>query len=189
MFDKTAESNTLRDGGAKADPSNANASAPKNQDSYYRSQREVDDAFKKRFASLKEKWEGEQKEKQKTEQDEQKVMNLLDKIENQSRAFSELYPDVDIYSVVQENPLFAYLVMSGKDIIDAYEFLYAEDTRQRIRQALEQEIIGNMKARNIRPRGMNAANSGGSLRDIARLSDADILRIDQRIKNGERVTL
>ena len=189
MFDKTAEENPMRDGGAAASEPSADNLQPEDRKEYYRSQREVDEAFKKRFAALKKKWEGEQKEKQRAEQDENKVMALLDKIENQSRAFLELYPDVDIYAVVQENPLFAYLVMSGKDIIDAYEFLYAADTKQRIRQALEQEIIGNMKARNTRPRGMNAANSGGSLRDIARFSDADILRIDQRIKNGERVTL
>jgi len=81
------------------------------------------------------------------------------------------------------------LVMNGKELTDTYEFLHAEEAKSRIRNELEQEIIGNLKARNTRPRVINSANSGGSSRDIARLSDADILRIDQRIKNGEKVTL
>lgn len=189
MFEKTAEEDIRRDGGAKPDASNEQASQSIINKKFYRSQKEVDDAFKKRFTSMKEKWEAEQEEKQKNSRVEQRVLTLMEKIENQSQAFIRQYPDVDIFAVIEENPLFAYLIMSGKDLIDAYEFLYADDIKPKIRHALEQEIIDNMKARNARPRAMSAANSGGSLKDIARLSDADILKIDQRIKNGERVTL
>jgi len=187
MFEETADKDQKRDGGVKGKSKQAVNASEETKD-FYRSQTEVDNAFNKRFTALKEKWEAEQKEKQKSKQSEQRILNLIEKIENQGQDFKKQFPDVDLFSVIEENPLFAYLIMSGKNLIDSYAFLYADDIRQRIRSELEQEIIGNMKSRNNRPRAMNAANSSGSFKDIARLSDAEILKIDQRIKNGERVT-
>lgn len=189
MFEKTAEKNIKRDGGANEKTDKNNDEKMDIKSSFYRSQEEVDKAFKKRFASEKEKWDKEQEQKDKINSDEDKIAILLNKIESQKEGFYKLYPDVDIYGEIETNPLFAYLILSGKSVTDTYEFLYVDVAKTRLKGELEQEIIGNLKARNTRPRVINAANSGGSSKDIARLSDAEILRIDQRIKSGERVTL
>ena len=130
MFEPTAEEDIRRDGGAQTETPSAPGKAD-TRDKFYRSQKEVDSAFKKRFAALKEKWESEQKDKQKSRQAEQRISSLIETIENQSQEFSRQYPDVDIFSVIEQNPLFAYLVMAGKDLIDVYEFLYADNIRQK----------------------------------------------------------
>ena len=155
----------------------------------YRSQQEVDAAFKKRLSALREKWEKEQKEKQKDFAEEEKVASLLRHIESGAQEFFDTYPKVDIAAVLGADPLFTYLLMKGKGLKETYAFLYDNEADNRLRREVEQEILSHLRARNQRPHALPSANSGGTSRDIARLSDADILRIDSRVKNGERVTL
>ncbi|MEX1308682.1 MAG: hypothetical protein AB1Z19_09150 [Eubacteriales bacterium] len=192
MLEKTAEEK-MRDGGANTQslgeiPEKKEALS-KSSNPGYRSQREVDAAFKKRLSALREKWENEQKEKEKDKIEEEKVTSLLRHIEAEAERFFDTYPDVDIAALLSQDPLFSYLLMKGKGLIETYAFLYDNQADGRLRQKVEQEVLSNLKARNLRPHALPAANSGGTSRDIARLSDAEILRIDSRVKNGERVTL
>ena len=188
MLDKTAE-DKKRDGDATAKQQADVQPKPQQADSY-KSQSEVDNAFKKRFAALKQKWESEQAEKQKQVATEQQVTQLMARIEDGAEDFFENYPDVDISQIISQDALFAYLVANGKSLSQTYAFLYDDESAKQKQQAdMEQAILGNLRARNQRPRALSAANSGVTSKDIARLSDAEILSIDKRIKNGERVTL
>jgi len=191
MLKKTADEKQC-DGDAKkeviSDPAEKGEQLT-SQKPAYRSQKEVNDAFKKRLASLREKWEHEQKEKEKERSDQAQATQLMQHIESGAKDFFEIYPDVDLAAALNDDPLFAYLLMKGKGLIETYAFLYDNKADGRLRRQVEQEILSNLKARNIRPHALPAANSGGTSKDIARLSDAEILRIDSRIKNGERVTL
>lgn len=191
MLEKSADE-TKRDGGAKQQYTGNTPEDTQGLDTPtqgYRSQQEVDAAFKKRLSALREKWENEQKEKEKGKIEEAKVSSLLRHIESEAELFFETYPNVDIAALLSQDPLFAYLLMKGKGLIETYAFLYDTEADGRLRQKVEQEVLSNLKARNIRPHALSAANSGGTSRDIARLSDAEILRIDSRVKSGERVTL
>ncbi len=192
MLDKTAEE-PMRDGGADQQEVSGtileDAAKPAISDNAYRSQREVDAAFKKRLASLREKWEMEQKEKEKEKVGEARSLSLMRQIEMGAKEFFDTYPDVDLAALISGDPLFTYLLMKGKGLTETYAFLYDNEADGRLRRQVELEVLSNLKARNIRPHALPAANSGGNSRDIARLSDADILRIDSRVKSGERVTL
>ena len=162
MFKKTAEENKKRDGDAKTKTHTQDKNNTVKNDSdqdFYRSQKEVNEAFKKRFASEKEKWGKEQEDKHHTEKEGDKVLSLMKTIEDQAEEFNKIYPDIDIQLEIMSNPLFTYLVMNGKPLIDTYEFLYADTAKARMKNELEQEILGNLKARNTRPRVINSANS------------------------------
>lgn len=81
MLNQSAEE-LKRDGGATKEENKSNETKPETKkDDAYRSQKQVDQAFKKRLSGMREKWESEQKEKQKTEDDEQKAHVLMQNIE------------------------------------------------------------------------------------------------------------
>ena len=160
---KNSAEEKLRDGGAKSTLPENDIKKPEVefQTQGYRSQQEVDAAFKKRLSTLREKWEKEQQEKEKGMVEEAKVQQLLQHIEAEAKDFFETYPDVDIAALLSEDPLFTYLLMKGKGLSRTYAFLYDNEADSRLRQKVEQEILSNLKARNLRPHALPSANSGG----------------------------
>ncbi len=170
---------------------------------YYRSQEEVDAAFKKRMERERRKWEeenprafdsnaGEPQELENTGPDaenENKYGEMLDDIARQADELLEIYPDFDFPRELEQKPMFAYMLAEGMDLKSVYEYFYPEKAMERVREDIRTEVIENIRARNARPQGIRYQNGAGGVRDVSLLTDAQIEDIDRRVKRGERVML
>ena len=177
---------------------------------YYRSQQEVDQAFAKRLAQEKKKWEKEaslaaEVERLKTqtaqelppqeaERPEQPAeeppakSEFIQNITREAEEIAEQFPDFRMEKAM-ENRLFAMMLASGEPLKQVVAYFYPEYGRQEMREQTEREILANIRTRNLRPRSIGHANQGSMRRDVASLSDEEILDIDRRVKRGERVVL
>ena len=57
------------------------------------------------------------------------------------------------------------------------------------KERVEAEVLERLRMRNNRPEALRAGNSSAVHRDVSRMSEADLMRIDERVKRGERVVL
>jgi len=171
---------------AQAEPEEMTA-VEKTPADYYRSQEEVDAAFKKRLLRERKKWEQEHRQQREgQDKDYGKIaQHLIDSMPKLKRE----YPDIDIQKEITEKPLLGEMLLSGYGIEEAYAFFYPERRKEALRREIEKKIMDNVKARNAYPDTIGSANGSGAGRDISLLSDDEILNIDARVKKGERVVL
>lgn len=180
-------------------------------DDYYRSQKEVDAAFKKRLEREKQRWERD-RDREAAEEAEMKMQELLKEgadaaqdtanagekgwdeepflagIQKDEEAITAENPEFDLADEMEKSPVFALMLAQGLPLKRVYDFFHSDAAEGRLKRSVEQEIISRIRARNSRPTPIG--NSGGEVkRDISRMSDAEILEIDARVRRGERVTL
>ncbi len=200
-------------------------------DDYYRSQKEVDAAFKKRLEREKQRWERDTAAEAETKLQEllqegadaaqdtasvQEETNLQDSTNAQEtmdaqgredageggwdedaflaaiRKDEEVIaaddPDFDLAGEMEKNPAFALMLAQGLPLKRVYDFFHGDTVEGRMKQEMEQEIVARIRARNNRPAPIGSSG-GEAKRDISRMSDAEILEIDARVRRGERITL
>ena len=181
---------------------------------FYRSQQEVDRAFKKRLEAEKKRWEreylggkdAEPQEKELTgevlpdaaaEQENGEDMPLeaeeeaafLQAIYEGEQQVRRMDPQFDLAEEMQKNPMFALMLAQGMEVKRCYDFFHPQVSQGMLKKAVEEEVIQRIRRRNARPQALEAANATGVHRDISKMSDEEILSIDARIKKGERVIL
>lgn len=168
------------------------------QQDYYKSQQEVDQAFARRIAAERQKWEKERQDGQTGENtpdageaglsytEEAEFLRGVQAGEMQIRRQD---PNFDLAEEMEGNPLFALMVAQGQDVKRVYDFFYPKASEGRLRKTVEKEIIERLRMRNNRPDALRSANAGKVHRDISGMSDNEIMDIDKRIKRGERVVL
>lgn len=180
---------------------------------FYRSQQEVDRAFKKRLEAEKKKWvreylgpeeeepqqstTGEELPDAAAEEQDLEGMPLeaeeeaafLQSVYEGERQVQKIDPEFEIAEEMRNNPMFALMIAQGMDVKRCYDFFHPQVSQGILKKAVEEEVIGRIRRRNARPRALGAANATSVHRDISRMSDEEILSIDARVKRGERVIL
>ncbi|MDL2225302.1 hypothetical protein LJC20_03720 [Eubacteriales bacterium OttesenSCG-928-M02] len=173
------------------------------EDGYYRSQKEVDEAFKKRLAAERQKWEretrhageaeapptGEEEEPDAGEWGMLEEREFLSQVVLAEQKIQENDPGFDMEKEFERNPMFALMLASGFDPQRVYSFFYPVEERRSLKAAVEREVMDRIRLRNTRPVPMGSANTTGSQRDISRMTEEEIRDIDARVKRGERVRL
>ena len=191
---------------------------------YYRSQKEVDEAFSKRLAHERRKWEREaslhsEVERLKAQADrtpkppetpellleqenkpasrgrkEQETTaspirsEFIEKIQAELETIQQEYPAFSMETAM-ENPLFGMMLATGEPLERVVDYFYPEHRQDQIRREAEDAVLERIRRRNVRPVSMGHANFGSFHRDIAQMSDEEILDIDRRVKRGEKITL
>lgn len=170
------------------------------QEAFYKSQQEVDQAFSKRMAAEREKWESERSGQEGIAGDTQpdagdaalsysEERSFIRSVQQGEAEIRQIDPNFDLSAELEHNPLFALMVAQGQDIKDVYEFFHKESSEGRLRKSVEKEIFERIRMRNNRPDALRSANAGKVSRDISGMSEKEIMDIDKRIKRGERVVL
>ena len=98
-------------------------------------------------------------------------------------------PDFDLGREMARNPMFGLMLAQGVEVERAYAFFHPETAEARLRKRVEAEVLERLRMRNNRPEALRAGNNSTVHRDVSRMSEADLMRIDQRVKRGERVVL
>ena len=98
-------------------------------------------------------------------------------------------PDFDLGQEMARNPMFGLMLAQGVEVERAYAFFHPETAEARLRKRVEAEVLERLRMRNNRPEALRAGNSSAVHRDVSRMSEADLMRIDERVKRGERVVL
>ena len=98
-------------------------------------------------------------------------------------------PYFDMEQEIRRNPMFALMIANGYDPRRVYEFFYPIRARGNLKKAVEREVMDRIRLRNRRPLTMASPNAAMNVRDVSRMSDEEIGRIDARVKRGERVRL
>lgn len=180
--------------------------APKLQEAegFYKSQEEVDKAFAFRMAAEREKWEKENMQQiekstgeeevhdadaQPQEMDFEQERAFIRAVEKGKDAIMQMDPHFELQKELEENPMFALMIAQGIDAKRAYDFFYPKQSEGQLRKSVEDEVLARIRMRNNRPRALDFSNTATTVRDISRMSDEEILDIDERIKKGERITL
>ena len=175
------------------------------EETYYRSQKEVDEAFGKRLAQERKKWEKEaslhaelERLKERSLREdlrdvsdagyEKPKSEFIQSILQQTEALKRDYPEFSMEEAMQ-NPLFAMMLAKGESLERVADYFYPERAREKVFREAEDEVLERIRRRNARPHTMAHANQGEIYRDIGKLSDEEILDIDRRVKRGERVIL
>lgn len=175
-------------------------------DDYYRSQAEVDTAFSKRLEREKKKWEQQAREEAEAqingilnetegadaapggEENAFDTEQFIERIGMEEKEIQREDPGFDMLAEMNQNPMFALMAASGLPLKKVYEFFHSEEKEGALRKRVEQEIIGKIRSRNIRPAPIHPAG-GGAMKDISKMSESEILEIDARVRRGERVVL
>jgi hypothetical protein len=184
------------------------------QKGFYKSQKEVDRAFALRLAAERKKWEreqlgaeplesgeespeleqseapaGEEMEPDAGEMDLMEQKRFLMRVVEAEGEIKREDPYFDMEQEIRRNPMFALMIANGYDPRRVYEFFYPIRARGNLKKAVEREVMDRIRLRNRRPATMASPNAAMSIRDVARMSDEEIGRIDARVKRGERVRL
>ena len=184
------------------------------QEGFYKSQKEVDRAFALRLAAERKKWErerlaaepsasgaenlelnrneaptGEEMEPDAGEMDLMEQKRFLMSVVEAEEEIQREDPYFDMEQEIRRNPMFALMIANGYDPRRVYEFFYPIRARGNLKKAVEREVMDRIRLRNRRPLTMASPHAAMNVRDVSRMSDEEIGRIDARVKRGERVRL
>lgn len=176
-------------------------------DGYYKSQQEVDRAFGRRLASERRRWERELEERHRTESlhdtanDEDMDSPVRQGKEDtgsgdlaaQGNALAQEYPEFDLMEEIRENPAFARMVTCGMPVSDAYEIAGQQKLLERelsIRRDERRRVLEEIESRSVSlpPVDRTAGLSSPAL-DVTRMSEAELTRLAERVRRGERVVI
>ena len=96
-------------------------------------------------------------------------------------------PSFDL-GAAMKMPAFRALVEAGEPLRRAHEYVNADRLKERAREEARMEMMQNIRARGGRPAALRT-QGGFAGADVAKLSEAALRRIDERLKRGERVRL
>ena len=114
---------------------------------------------------------------------------FLRRIQQGEQKVLAIDPDFDLGQEMARNPMFGLMLAQGVEVERAYAFFHPETAEARLRKRVEAEVLERLRMRNNRPEALRAGNSSAVHRDVSRMSEADLMRIDERVKRGERVVL
>lgn len=114
---------------------------------------------------------------------------FLRRIQQGEQKVLAIDPDFDLGREMARNPMFGLMLAQGVEVERAYAFFHPETAEARLRKRVEAEVLERLRMRNNRPEALRAGNNSTVHRDVSRMSEADLMRIDQRVKRGERVVL
>lgn len=99
------------------------------------------------------------------------------------------WPEFDLEREMQD-PLFSVLAAGGYPLARIVAFVYPDRARAQALMEAEEEILGRIRSRNLRPATIGHANVGANTAiDVSALSDEQIGAIDRRVRRGERIVL
>jgi hypothetical protein len=177
-------------------------------DGYYKSQQEVDRAFGRRLASERRRWERELEERRRAESSYDTASKRGEDIDPaqqgiddtspgdlaaQGKALAQEYPEFDLMEEIRENPAFARMVAYGIPVSDAYEIAGQERLAERelsIRRDERRRVLEEIESRSVSmpPVDRTAGLSSPAL-DVTRMSEAELTRLAERVRRGERVVI
>ena len=110
------------------------------------------------------------------------------KIKSQEAELKKEYPHIGLGEEMEKDPFIAQMLARGYDVRSVFELKYPGIAESRLMKAQHENVLQNIRTRNSRPRSMGAGGYG-SVRDVKNMSEEEIMRIDAKIKRGQRVTL
>ncbi len=96
-----------------------------------------------------------------------------------------LRPDFDLAAAIEGSPAFRALILAGEPVARALAYLDPEGAR---REA-EREVAERIRRRSRRAQPMNAAGRPARPLSIDTMTEAELRRIDDKLKRGEHVRI
>ncbi len=104
-------------------------------------------------------------------------------IKAQEDKMKETFPDFDLKSEMEKNPLFAVMLSFNQPVLNVYLYF----NPQVLRSVLEKDIMENIKIRNLKPEHTQGSYNESAF-NVDNLTDKDMREIDNRVRRGERIT-
>ena len=115
----------------------------------------------------------------------------LQRLQQQAEAVRAKYPTFDI-PTEQQNPRFMEMLRRGVDMMTAYEVVHQDDIINQAVQDAERKFNDKVRAKQARPdeNGAGAASAAAAIAvDVTKMSRKEFRALQQRVMNGERITL
>ena len=103
----------------------------------------------------------------------------------QEEAMRRMRPDFDLTECIRRSPAFRALILAGEPVERAAAYLDPEAGRR----MAEQEVAQRMRRRASRPRSLSAPGPSRRQVTVDTMSEAELRRIDEKLKRGEHVRL
>ena len=103
----------------------------------------------------------------------------------QEEALRRTQPDFDLAECIRRSPAFRALILAGEPVERAAAYLDPEAGRR----LAEQQVAQRMRRRAGRPRSLSAPGPSRPQVTVDTMSEAELRRIDEKLKRGEHVRL
>ena len=103
----------------------------------------------------------------------------------QEEVMRRVKPDFDLTECIRRSPAFRALILAGEPVERAVAYLDPEAGRR----LAEQEVAQRMRRRASRPRSLSAPGPSRRQVTVDTMSEAELRRIDEKLKRGEHVRL
>ena len=103
----------------------------------------------------------------------------------QEEVMRRVKPDFDLTECIRRSPAFRALILAGEPVERAVAYLDPEAGRR----LAEQEVAQRMRRRASRPRTLSAPGPSRRQVTVDTMSEAELRRIDEKLKRGEHVRL
>lgn len=103
----------------------------------------------------------------------------------QEEVMRRVKPDFDLAECIRRSPAFRALILAGEPVERAAAYLDPEAGRR----MAEQEVAQRMRRRASRPRSLSAPGPSRRQVTVDTMSEAELRRIDEKLKRGEHVRL
>lgn len=103
----------------------------------------------------------------------------------QEEEMRRIQPDFDLTQCIRSSPAFRALILAGEPVERAMGYLYPEAGRR----LAEQQVAERMRRRAGRPHSLSAPGPRGRQATVDTMSEAELRRIDEKLKRGEHVRL
>ena len=113
----------------------------------------------------------------------------IEQIKNQEAELKKEYPSLDLSEEIENDPFIAQMLARGYDVRSIFELKYPGIAENRLMKSQRDSVLENIRTRNARPRSIGSGGYFNSVRDVKNMSEEEIMRIDAKIKRGQRVTL
>lgn len=110
-------------------------------------------------------------------------------IKNQETELKKEYPNIDLGGEIENDPFIAQMLARGYDVRSVFELKYPGMAESRLMKTQRENVLQNIRTRNAKPRSIGSLGYSNSVRDVKNMSEEEIMRIDAKIKSGQRVTL